>query len=80
MKTYHFKSNQTATMTQELILSIPQAMTSIEAFEAAITELGKESPEKAYLIGNQMAKVSKKLQDSHKEGFQGFYDRNRELP
>lgn len=67
-------------MSQELILSIPQAMTSIEAFESAITELWKDSPEKAYLIGNQMAKVSKKIQDAHKEGFQGYYDQNKELP
>ena len=67
-------------MSQELILSIPQAMTSIEAFEMAINQLWTESPEKAYLIGNQMAKVSKKLQDNHKEGFQSYYDNNKELP
>lgn len=67
-------------MPQELIISIPQAMTSIEAFEMAINQLWNESPEKAYLIGNQMAKVSKKLQDNHKEWFQSYYDDNKELP
>lgn len=65
---------------QEIIVSMPQAMTSLEAFEGVINTLGQESPEKAYLIANQMAKVSKKLQDNHKEGFQKFYDNNKELP
>jgi hypothetical protein len=27
-----------------------------------------------------MAKVSKKLQENHKEGFQSYYDNNKELP
>lgn len=67
-------------MNTELTVSLPQAMTSLEAFEITINQLGAESPEKAYLIANQMAKVSKKLQDNHKEGFQKYYDNNKELP
>ena len=54
-------------MNTELTVSLPQAMTSLEAFEITINQLGAEAPEKAYLIANQMAKVSKKLQDNHKE-------------
>ena len=54
-------------MSQELTVSLPQAMTSLEAFETTINILAEESPEKAYLIANQMAKVSKKLQDNAKE-------------
>lgn len=67
-------------MNTELTVSLPQAMTSLEAFEITINQLGTEAPEKAYLIANQMAKVSKKLQDNHKAGFQEYYDTNKELP
>lgn len=67
-------------MNTELTVSLPQAMTSLEAFEITINQLGAEAPEKAYLIANQMAKVSKKLQDNHKEWFQKYYDNNKELP
>lgn len=67
-------------MNIELTVSLPQAMTSLEAFEITINQLGTEAPEKAYLIANQMAKVSKKLQDNHKEWFQKYYDNNKELP
>lgn len=68
------------TMSQELTISLPQAMTSLEAFETTINIFVEESPEKAYLIANQMAKVSKKLQDNAKEWFQKYYDANKELP
>ena len=67
-------------MSQELTVSLPQAMTSLEAFETTINILAEESPEKAYLIANQMAKVSKKLQDNAKEWFQKYFDLNKELP
>lgn len=67
-------------MTKDLTVSLPQAMTSLEAFENTINTLGQEAPEKAYLIANQMAKISKKLQDNHKESFQKYFDQNKELP
>lgn len=67
-------------MSQELTISLPQAITSLETFEQVINTLGQESPEKAYLIANQMAKVSKKLQDNAKEWFQKYFDLNKELP
>lgn len=55
-------------------------MITLTGFEETINFLWKERPEFAYLIANQMAKVSKKLQDNHKEGFQKYYDNNKELP
>ena len=53
-------------MSQELT-TIPSALSSIEAFAQNVLALGEESPEKAYLIGNQVAKVAKNLQDQFKE-------------
>lgn len=62
------------------LTNIPSALSSIEAFANAIITIGEESPEKAYIIGNQVAKVAKNLQDQFKQGFQSYFDANKELP
>ena len=64
-------------MSQEILIS---SLSSIEQFEASLMELGNESPYKAYLVSNQLAKVAKRVQDANKEGFQKYYDEQKELP
>lgn len=65
-------------MTQEI--TIPSALQNIDYFRKTMMELGEDSPEKAYLIGNQIAKLGKELQDQFKEWFRWYFDKYKEVP
>ena len=52
-------------MSQEL--SLPESIKGIDIVANQFMELGKENPERAYILGNQLAKMGKTIQDTFKE-------------
>jgi hypothetical protein len=58
-------------------LTFFEQMQTIEPIKESILKL---DPEKAYIIGNQLAKIGKEIQDETKDKFKNYVSANKEIP